>query len=414
MLRCGLLGETLGHSYSPAIHAMLGDYRYRLFEKTPQEVDAFLRDGEFDGLNVTIPYKKTVIPYCAALTDAAREIGSVNTLVRLPDHTLLGDNTDAAGFRLMVRRLGVCVEGKKCLVCGSGGASLTVQHVLRTLGAGEIVVLSRSGKENYASLSRHADAALLVNTTPLGMYPHAGESPVDLTDLPQLIGVLDLVYNPAKTKLLLDAESRGIPCCGGLWMLVEQARRASELWQQTAIDDSRVEMIFDRLRRETLNLILVGMPGCGKTTLGTLLASRLGRRFADADEEVVRQSKSSIPEIFARFGEEEFRRRETAALASLGQQSSLVLATGGGAVTREENLPLLRQNGVVIHVTRALSALPREGRPLSAGDLSAMWQTRAPLYRKFADAEVENSGTPEETARRILEVFYEAAGAQRT
>mgnify|MGYP004658787547 FL=1 len=414
MLRCGLLGRTLGHSYSPQIHRRLGDYEYRLYEKEPEEVDAFLKSGEFDGLNVTIPYKKTVIPYCTELSDAAKTIGSVNTLVRRKDGTLYGDNTDAAGLLWMVRRLGVDIEKKKCLVCGSGGASLTAQAVLHKCGAGEIIVLSRSGPEGYENLSRHADAALLVNTTPLGMYPNAGKSPVDLQDLPNLAGVLDVVYNPARTRLLLDAEERSIPACGGLWMLVEQARRAAELWTGAPVPDTEVERIFCELRRETLNLVLVGMPGCGKTTLGALSAKQLGRTLADADEAVERRTGKPIPAIFEAGGEEAFRREETAALAELGQRSSLVLATGGGCVTREENHSLLHQNGVIIHITRPAALLPREGRPLSQGtDLTAMWAKRAPLYRRFADAEIENTGTPDEAVQKILEAFYEISGHQR-
>lgn len=414
MMRCGLLGRTLGHSYSPQIHRRLAGYEYRLYEKEPEELEQFLRSDSFDGLNVTIPYKKSVLPYCAELSESARAIGSVNTLLRRKDGTLYGDNTDAAGFLAMVRKLHVDVRGKKCLVCGSGGASLTVQSVLRREGAGEVVVLSRSGPETYDDLARHADAVLLVNATPLGMYPNAGQSPVDLGDLPALEGVLDLVYNPARTALLLDAAERGIPCCGGLRMLVEQARRAAELWCGAPIADDTVTETLTALCRGTENLILVGMPGCGKSTLGAILAAKLGRTFVDADDAITERIGMTIPEFFARYDEEAFRREETVVLSELGQKSSLVIATGGGCVTREENYPLLHQNGVIVHVTRALDTLSSEGRPLSQRDgAAALWEKRAALYARFADAAVANDGTPEETANQILEAFYEISRPER-
>lgn len=399
----GLLGEKLGHSYSPAIHMMLGDADYRLFEKSPEELEDFLLRGDFEGLNVTIPYKKAVIPYCAELSDTAKAIGSVNTLVRRADGALYGDNTDAFGFRSMVARCGVSAAGKKALVLGSGGASVTVQAVLREMGA-KVVVISRSGEDNYENLSRHSDAALIVNTTPVGMYPNNGEAPLSLDGFPNLEAVLDVVYNPARTALLLAAEERGIPAVGGLRMLVAQAKAAAEQFQHRPIADSEIDRIEDALTKQMRNIILVGMPGCGKSTLAKALGEALGREVYDADSEIECAAGMTIPEIFSRFGEGEFRRLETEALRKLGKLSGAVIATGGGAVLREENYPLLHQNGIIVFVERELSALPTAGRPISMqSDLAKLYEERLPRYQRFADVSVRNDGSIEELCRRVME-----------
>ncbi len=403
-MQYGLLGRTLGHSYSPRIHNMLGGYPYELFPVEPEELDDFLQNGSFDGVNVTIPYKKTVIPYCRALSDAARAIGSVNTILRGEDGFLYGDNTDADGFAAMVRGSGISPFGKKALVLGSGGASLTVCHVLKEMGARQVVVISRAGPDNYDNLDRHADGELVVNTTPVGMYPHTEASPVDLRRFPQCQGALDIIYNPARTRFLLQAEELGIPRAGGLTMLVGQAKKAAELFLETQIPESRLAEVVSLLRRETENLILIGMPGCGKTTVGRRLAQGLGRRFVDTDEEIEKEAGCTIPEVFTREGEMGFRARETKVLARLGREGGLVIATGGGCVTRPENLPLLRQNGTLIFLKRDLAKLEREGRPLSqGGDLAAMYRTRLPFYQTFADKTVVNEGDPQQVAERIQE-----------
>ena len=404
MLRCGLLGQRLGHSYSPAIHALLGDYAYALYEREPESLGAFLDSGCFDGLNVTIPYKKAVLPYCAALSDTARALGSVNTLVRRSDGTLWGDNTDAFGFASMVRRAGISPAGKKALVLGSGGASVTVCDVLRRMGASEVVVISRSGPNRYENLEDHADASLVVNATPVGMYPNCGAAPVDLRRLRRCEGVLDLIYNPARTALLLQAESLGIPCLNGLHMLVAQAKRSSELFTDATIEDGAIDRIESALRRSMQNIILIGMPGCGKTTIANALGQALGRPVYDADTLVEEQAGQTIPELFAQNGEADFRRRETQALAQLGKLSGIVLSTGGGCVLREENYALLHQNGVIVHLRRPLSQLAVDGRPISLScDLSQLQRQRLPLYQRFADCTVDNDTAPEETARRLLQ-----------
>lgn len=403
-MRCGLLGEHLTHSYSPQIHALLGDYSYELFEVAPEKLGEFLQAGEFDGLNVTIPYKRAVIPYCAELSAAAREMGSVNTLLRRPDGTLYGDNTDLDGFRWLLARGGRIRPGEKALVLGTGGASQTVQAVLRAAGA-EVAVLSRRGESNYATLPRHADARLVVNATPVGMYPNNGARLIDLAQLPQCRCVLDLIYNPARTHLLLDAAARGIRCENGLSMLVAQAKRAAELFTGRDIPDAACTDILRRMEAQMHNLILVGMPGSGKTTVGSLLAVSLGRPFYDADGEIEKKLGCSIPAFFAQRGEAAFRAVETEVLAELGKRSGCVIATGGGCVTRGENYDLLHQNGEIIWLRRSLTELPVEGRPVSQSrSLPELYREREPAYRRFADFCVENEATPEAAVEKIKEL----------
>ena len=403
-MRCGLLGEHLTHSYSPQIHALLGDYSYELFEVAPEKLGEFLQAGEFDGLNVTIPYKRAVIPYCAELSAAAREMGSVNTLLRRPDGTLYGDNTDLDGFRWLLARGGGIRPGEKTLVLGTGGASQTVQAVLRAAGA-EVAVLSRRGESNYATLPRHADARLVVNATPVGMYPNNGARLIDLAQLPQCRCVLDLIYNPARTRLLLDAAARGIRCENGLSMLVAQAKRAAELFTGRDIPDAACTDILRRMEAQMHNLILVGMPGSGKTTVGSLLAVSLGRPFYDADGEIEKKLGCSIPAFFAQRGEAAFRAVETEVLAELGKRSGCVIATGGGCVTRGENYDLLHQNGEIIWLRRSLTELPVEGRPVSQSrSLPELYREREPAYRRFADFCVENEATPEAAVEKIKEL----------
>ena len=405
-MRCGLLGKTLGHSYSPQIHAQLGDYSYKLFEKQPEELENFLRHGEFDALNVTIPYKKAVLPYCAVLSDAVKAIGSANTLVRQPDGTLFADNTDAFGFSCIADECGVDIAGKKALVFGSGGASVTAQYVLKTRGAREVLVISRSGEHNYENLEKNADAEILVNTTPLGMYPNNGASPVDLTRFPRCEAVLDVVYNPARTALLLQAEALGIPHAGGLLMLVAQAKRASELFTGSAIADTRIGEIYRTLAVQMQNIVLVGMPGCGKSSIGTLLAEKLDRPFLDADAEIEKAAGMPIPDFFKLYGEAAFRDLESRVLAELGKRSGAVIATGGGAVLREENYAALHQNGTIVWLTRDLARLPIDGRPVSqATSLDALFAARKARYERFADHIIDNNGAPDETVRAILEAL---------
>ena len=403
-MKTGLLGRKLGHSYSPQIHRELGGYSYCLFEKEPEDVEEFLKNGDFSAINVTYPYKRTVMPYCK-LSPVAEKIGAVNTIVRQPDGSLLGHNTDYFGFCSMVKRSGLNPAGKKCLVLGSGGASATAVTALKEMGS-QVVVISRSGEDNYTNLHRHADASIICNCTPVGMYPNTGISPVELDSFPALEGVLDVIYNPAKTKLLLDAEERGLVTMNGLWMLVAQAKEASEWFTGKRIPDTSIEAVYQKLRLEMENIILIGMPGCGKSTIGKALADRLGKEFVDADTELEKREGRPIARIIPDDGEERFRELETEILAHLGKQSGLVIATGGGCVTRTENWSLLHQNGRIIWLQRELSLLPTDGRPLSqVNRLENMYAKREPLYRQLADYVIDNNGPESQTIDRILSIL---------
>lgn len=405
MLRCGLLGRKLGHSYSPQIHRELSCYEYKLYEKEPEELEAFLKSGTFDGLNVTIPYKKAVMAYLDEISPEAAAIGSVNTIVNRGGK-LTGYNTDAFGFSWLLQKSGVEAADKKALVFGSGGASVTVCHVLKSLGADPVVVISRTGENNYENLDRHLDAKLLINATPLGMYPNNGESPVDLTRFSALDGVLDVVYNPERTALMLQAEQLGIPHASGLSMLVAQAKKACEYFTGNSVPDAEIDRIERLLSRQMENIILIGMPGCGKSSVGKALAAALNRPFLDADEEIVRRAGCSIPEIFAAQAEAGFRRLESAVLADLGKQSGIVLATGGGCVTRPENYPSLHQNGCIVWLTRDLSLLPTDGRPMSqANPPESLWERRKALYEQFSDIKAANDGTIYECVNAIEEAL---------
>lgn len=406
-MKCGLLGRTLGHSYSPAIHRFLGAYSYDLFEQEPENLEKFLHSGAFDGLNVTIPYKKAVIPFLDHLDETARRLGSVNTIIRRADGQLEGHNTDFYGFSEMLRASGLEVSGKKVLLLGTGGASVTAKAVLEDAGA-KVISISRSGVNNYQNLDLHADTRVIVNTTPVGMYPGNGEAPLDVGLFPELEGVLDLIYNPARTQLMLDCEKRNIPAFNGLRMLVAQAKQASEFFQNTTLDDALIDSIYRHLRSDMENTILIGMAGCGKSTIGNLLAEQTGKIFVDADAEVEKLEGKSIPEIFSEDGEEVFRAYETKVLEALGKSSHQVIATGGGCVTRDRNYPLLHQNGTILWIKRDPKLLPTDGRPLSQKTNPArLYETRIPMYESFADRTVENSGSIEQTVSAIQSLLEE-------
>ena len=408
---CGLVGRRLGHSWSVPIHAALGCEGYRLIELEPDALASFLARPDIGGLNVTIPYKRDVMPLCDAIDPAAEAIGSVNTIVRGADGKLTGYNTDIDGFLYMARRAGISLAGRKVVILGSGGASLTARAAARREGAREIIVISRAGPDNYENLSRHADAEILVNTTPVGMYPGNGAAPVDLNAFPRLTGVLDVIYNPRRTALLLQGSARGIPCSDGLPMLVAQAKRAEELFTGRPIPDSENERILSLLRREMTSIVLIGMPGSGKTTVGEALARLTGREAIDLDARIEEAAGRSIPEIFAAEGESGFRAREAAAAEEAGKRTGVILLTGGGIVKTAANYAVLHQNGRIYQLVRDLTLLPTEGRPLSQGaDLAAMWQERAPLYQRFRDAEIDNSGTVDDTAAAIWREFCEHSG----
>ena len=407
-MKCGLLGRKLGHSYSPQIHALMGNDAYVLIEKEPQEVGPFLRQGDFTGINVTIPYKKEVIPFLDELSPVAQRMGAVNTIIRRPDGSLFGHNTDYFGFSSMVKQSEISVADKKVLVLGSGGASNTAVKVLEDMGA-QVVIISRTGENNYDNLYLHKDASVIVNTTPVGMYPNTGVSPIVLSSFPKLEGVLDMIYNPARTKLLMDATEAGLPCANGLWMLVAQAKEAAEYFCGRSLPDDLIERVHLKLSSQMQNIILIGMPGCGKSTIAYRLAQKLGRRMVDSDVRITELADKKIPDIFSEDGENEFRKWETKALEELGKQSCLVVATGGGCVTKSRNYRLLHQNGVIFWVKRDIMHLPVEGRPLSlSGKLDEMYAQRKPMYEAFADYVIDNNGSVDDAVWAIMSHLEEA------
>ncbi len=404
-LRCGLIGKPLGHSYSPQIHALLCDYEYRLIELEENEVGNFLKSGEFDAINVTIPYKKHVMQFLDEISEEALRIGSVNTVTHTSDGRLRGDNTDYYGFSYMLDKLGLDLAGKKVLILGSGGASMTARAVSSDRGASEVVIISRSGEDNYTNLEKHFDCSVIVNTTPVGMYPNNGSSPIpiSLSLFKNLVGVVDMIYNPSRTALILDAQELGIPAISGLSMLVAQAKAASELFTHIKIDNGEIDGIVSSIELGMKNIMMIGMPGVGKTTVGRKIAERLGREFVDTDDMIVEKSGMTIPDIFSRFGEDYFRELESEALAEVSKKAGLVISVGGGTVIRDENRRLMKQNSISVFLKRDLSKLSKDGRPISkANDLESLYEKRLPFYLDAADFELELSDNPDENAEKII------------
>ena len=398
----GLLGEHLPHSFSPQIHMSLGNEDYHLFEIAPENLENFLTERNFKGLNVTIPYKKAVMTYLDEISPEAEKIGAVNTIT-VRNGKLFGDNTDYFGFKYMVEKSKITIKDKKVLVLGSGGASLTVQTVLKDMGAKEILVVSRNGEINYTNVYSHIDTDIVVNTTPVGMYPDNMNTPVDLSKFPNITGVIDVVYNPLKTRLIMEAEKMGIPYMTGLPMLVAQAKKAHEIFFNTIIDNDVCEKIEKVLRLQMSNIVLIGMAGCGKSTVGKILSQKLNKEFVDTDEMIENAENKPIPEIIERFGEDFFRCAENLAVNIAGKEKSRVIATGGGVITRSENYMPLNQNGIIVFINRDADKLDTRGRPLSQlYGVKPLYEKRMPLYRQFADIEVDGNGTPEQVAELII------------
>ncbi|MDO5100039.1 MAG: shikimate kinase [Eubacteriales bacterium] len=401
----GLLGEQLGHSFSPQLHQALGGYPYQLIEKKRSELADFLRSGAFDGLNVTIPYKQAVLPYLQELSPIATEIGSVNTIVRRADGSLYGDNTDYVGFAALMDSVGVTVAGKRVLVLGNGGASLTVQTYLRHQGAAEIFVASRRITEetartqgataitliSYRQAYELTEVELIINTTPVGMEPHNEEAPLELTAFSTCSAVIDLIYNPLQSRLLSQAAALGMKTANGLLMLVEQAAAAVKLFTEETVSVERVKEVHRSLTETATNLILIGMPGCGKSTVARLLATGMKRPWLDADVCFEERYGRTPAEVIVSEGEAVFREMETKLLAALTKRRGVIIATGGGVVTRSENLPLLRQNGRIYYIKRDINDLSTKGRPLSdQRSVEALYRQRRRVYEDWADDIVYN------------------------
>ncbi len=407
-----LIGNPLGHSHSPRVHGALGNPNYELHALEPSELNTFFAERSFAGVNVTIPYKQAVMPLCDALDGAAVEIGAVNTVVNCGGR-LFGCNTDVDGFLFLCRQAHISFEGKKVLILGSGGTSKTARFAAKRLGAREIVVVSRGGEVNYDNVqSLHGDAEILVNTTPVGMYPNTGVSPISLDGFDKLAGVVDVVYNPLRTALVLDAERRGIPAAGGLSMLVAQAAAADTLFRGKKHTDGEIARVAEALRRELANIVLVGMPGCGKSTVGKILAEKTGRPLCDIDALITERAGMPIPEIFETHGEAYFRDLEAEVTKEICASGGQIIACGGGTVLRAENRDALRQNGFVLYLHRATEKLARGGRPLSAGDgaVEKLYGERHAIYEACADAEIPDSNSVSASAARALAAFVKRGG----
>ena len=400
-MKFGVLGKSLPHTYSPQIHKEFADYEYTILERTEDQVRAIFEGAEnLDGFNVTIPYKKLAASLCKELSPAAKEIGAVNTVVALPGGGFSGDNTDVFGFTFMLTNAGIDVAGKNCLILGTGGASAAVNYALKQMGAGSINFCSRTGQINYENVYKvAADTQIIINTTPVGMFPEIDNSPVDLSQFKNLEAAADIVYNPSRTKFLQQAQELGLKTAGGLSMLVAQAYKASEIFkkalrqaQEPQMDEPQQDLItsvINKLQNQMLNITLIGMPGSGKTTLGKKIAKEQNRKFIDLDDAFTKEYGISPAQYITQKGEDEFRRMETQIAKKILPQSGLVIATGGGIVTRKENWFYLRANSKVIYIERPLEFLLKQdtsNRPLSQNNrIEELYKKRTPLYEQLCD-----------------------------
>ena len=403
-MQYGLIGEHLGHSYSVPIHRLISGEDYELREIAPADLGTFMTRKEFRAINVTIPYKQDVIPYLDEISDTAREIGAVNTIVNR-DGRLYGTNTDAAGLQALIVRVCPDIRGRKTLVLGTGGTSKTAVYTAKAMGAEPVIRVSRSAREDAVTyeeaLRDHRDAEILINTTPCGMFPAAEDMPVDIAGFPELRGVVDVIYNPLRTKLVLAAMRRGIPAEGGLYMLVAQAVRAAEVFRGIRYEEGLTEKIYRRMARDKENIVLTGMPGSGKSAVSSILGARTGREVIDTDRMIVEKAGMEITEIFRRYGEKHFRDLESEVIREAAACAGVIISTGGGAVLREENVEALRRNGRLVWLDRKPEDLvPTDDRPLadSREKMAALYAAREPIYRATADERIAVTGSAEDTA----------------
>lgn len=410
-MKYGLIAKKLSHSFSKEIHGKLFDYSYQLWEIPQEELDSFMRRKDFAAINVTIPYKEAVIPYLDEITQTAKKIGAVNTVVNR-NGKLIGDNTDFSGMCALIQRAGIVLADKKVLVLGSGGTSKTAVAVAQHLGCKEVYRVSRNGRDGcityQQAAEKHCDAQILINTTPCGMYPNINESAVEVGDYPALGGVVDAVYNPLRSKLVCDAREKGIPAIGGLYMLVAQAAYAAEKFVGQSVPEEKIQAVYREMLDKKQNIVLVGMPSCGKSTVGKALAEMLGAEFIDTDQVIVDNDGRAIPEIFSQEGEHGFRDLETAAIRQVATHQHAVISTGGGAILRRENMQLLRQNGRIYFIDRPLEALETTSdRPLSCNrqDLERRYQERYNIYLAACDRHIQSDSVIEHVVKAIKEDF---------
>lgn len=406
----GCIGRHLTHSYSKEIHALLAPYSYELYPMEPEEVEKFVTSPSLGGINVTIPYKRDVMKFLDVIDPPALSVGAVNTVVNR-DGRLYGYNTDVYGMEKLLQKNGIILKNKKVLILGTGGTSLTAMTAAAESGAKTVIRVSRRKSADAVTydeaVSLHSDADVIINTTPVGMYPDTvGEKPLELSPFKSLSGVADVIYNPLRSALVLDAQKRGIPACGGLYMLVFQAVRAAELFTGKEIPEEKGEEVYGKIFAQKCNIVLVGMPACGKSTVGEVLAKKLGREFYDTDELVEKAEGRKISDIFAEKGEKYFRDAETRAIKSLETTTGAVISTGGGSVLREENVNSLKANGKLYFLDRELKyLLPTDTRPLASTveDIKKRYDERIDTYIAASDVRISPRRTPEGTAKLILQ-----------
>ena len=407
-MKYGLIGEHLKHSYSCEIHAQIADYEYELHEIPPSGLGGFLKKREFNAINVTIPYKQDVIPYLDEISDTAKRIGAVNTIVNR-NGRLYGDNTDFAGMLALAKHIGVDMKGRKVLILGTGGASKTGHALAEYMGAESVYYVSRSGKDGSISyeqaVTEHSDARIIINATPVGMFPKQDGRPIDISAFPKLEGVIDAIYNPLRTNLILDAQERGIPAEGGLYMLSAQAVHASAVFRDIPLDESLVDKAFKSVKNDKQSIVLIGMPSSGKTTVGRILAEKCGKQLADTDEYIIKKIGMPISDFFAKHGEAEFRKIEKETVAELSATGGRIIATGGGAVLDPENVRALKQNGVLVFLDRRPENLiATDDRPLASrrSALEKLYAERYDIYCAAAELHIDANTTPEAEADAIL------------
>jgi shikimate dehydrogenase len=410
-MKYGLIGEKLGHSFSKIIHSELTDYDYELKEVAKDELDSFMRKADFKAINVTIPYKQDVIPYLYEIDETAKAIGAVNTIVN-KNGKLYGYNTDFLGLKSLIENAKITIKNKKVIILGSGGTSKTAFAVAKNMGAKEVYRVSRKGGNGlitYAEAENsHNDAEVIINTTPCGMYLNIGEAAIGIDKFAKLEGVVDAIYNPLNSFLVTSAKEKGISATGGLYMLVAQAVFAAEKFTDSIIDKTEIDRIYNKIFNQKRNLVLIGMPSCGKTTIGKAIAEQLGKEFIDSDDEIVKKQGMPIPEIFEKFGEKYFRNIETEVIAELSLKQSAVIATGGGAVLNKRNVDLLKENGLLVFIDRPLEKLiTTDDRPLSSNRelLTKRYNERYDIYCSLADIIVNSDCDLEENIGRVKEVF---------
>ncbi|MGN0790817.1 MAG: shikimate kinase [Christensenellales bacterium] len=410
-MQFGLIGEKLGHSYSKEIHNLIADYGYELREVKREELGAFMTERAFSGINVTIPYKKSVMDYLDVISDDAKKIGAVNTVVNR-DGKLYGYNTDFYGLKALLIHNGVSVRNKKVLILGSGGTSDTAYNVVTGLNAKEAIKVSRTKKDGFVTYDEaarlHSDADVIINATPVGMYPDDDGVPVNIGLFPSLSAVIDAIYHPLRTNLVSDAENRGIKACGGLYMLVAQAVYAAALFENKKPDENLIDDVYWKILNDKRNIVLIGMPSSGKTTIGKALAARMGKRFADTDELIVGTTGKSIPEIFEEKGEKVFREIEKKVICDIAVNDGTVIATGGGVILDEKNVLALKRNGVIVYLDRKIDNLiATDSRPLSSNvdDLKKLYAKRKPLYEKYAEITIDDNDDVATVVRRAEEAL---------